>query len=136
MNEEARILSNLKQNLSRIRNAKEVSLPSATPPEGKPGVYMLFFERKLQYVGSSARLGERIKQGLLLGIERHTLIKKLCALKGWNKEKAMDFLKRNSIVKFLVTEDECEAKLMEVALVCIHRPYWNEPLRRLRKLKG
>ncbi|MFQ6068805.1 MAG: GIY-YIG nuclease family protein [Candidatus Bathyarchaeia archaeon] len=40
---------------------------------------MLFFEGKLQYIGSSSNLNQRIRNNLFSGNrESHTLINKLC----------------------------------------------------------
>jgi excinuclease UvrABC nuclease subunit len=76
-----KLIQKLKQNMNRLLATQEVPLSRASPPKS-PGVYMIFFNKELQYIGSSGNLKERIKTNLLSGDrESHTLINKLCTLK-------------------------------------------------------
>jgi excinuclease UvrABC nuclease subunit len=95
---------------------------------------MLFFEGKLQYIGSSGNLNDRIRTTLLSGDrESHTLINKMCELKKWDVKETLKFLKSSSNIKFIVTETEDDAKILEDVLIAIHHPFYNIPLRKLRK---
>jgi len=46
------LIQKLKQNMNRLLDVQEVPLSKASPPKS-PGVYMIFFDGKLQYIGSS-----------------------------------------------------------------------------------
>ena len=53
---------------------------------------MLFFEGKLQYIGSSGNLNDRIGTTLLSGDRKsHTLINKMCELKNWDVKETLNF---------------------------------------------
>jgi len=95
---------------------------------------MLFFEEKLQYIGSSGNLIERIRTNLLSGNrESHTLINKLCALRGWEVHNVVSWLKHNSKIKFIATETGDDAKILEDFLIAIYHPHFNTPLRKLKQ---
>jgi len=127
------LIKRLRTNLENLREAKETSSTQIKPPKS-PGVYMLFFEGGLQYIGSSGNLYDRIKTNLLSGDrESHTLINKLCELRKWNVPDAVSFLKSNSSVKFAVTKTEDDAKILEDVLIAIYHPFYNTPLRKLKK---
>jgi excinuclease UvrABC nuclease subunit len=128
------LIQKLKQNMNRLLATQEVPLSKASPPKS-PGVYMIYFNGELQYIGSSGNLKERIKTNLLGGDrETHTLINKLCTLKNWNIDEVRNFLKTAATIKFIETETEDDAKILEDVLVAIHHPYYNTPLRKLKKM--
>lgn len=88
----------------------------------------------LQYIGSSGNLYERLKANLLRGDrESHTLINKLCELRKLDVTGVLSFLKSKSSVKLLATETEDDAKILEDVLIAIYNPFYNVPLRRLKK---
>lgn len=127
------LIEKLRKNLQRLRATQETPLSQVRPPKF-PGVYMLFFEGKLQYIGSSGNLNQRIRTNLLSGNrESHTLINKLCDLRRWDVSNAVSFLKFNSNIKLIATETEDEAKILEDVLIAIHHPFYNTPLRKLKK---
>jgi excinuclease UvrABC nuclease subunit len=128
-----KLIQKLKQNMNRLLATQKVPLSKASPPKS-PGVYMIYFNGELQYIGSSGNLKERIKTNLLGGDrESHTLINKLCTLKNWNIDEVRNFLKTAATIKFIDTETEDDAKILEDVLVAIHHPYYNAPLRKLKK---
>jgi hypothetical protein len=119
--------------MNRLLATQEVPLSKASPLNS-PGVYMIFFNEKLQYIGSSGNLKERIKTNLLSGNrEAHTLINKLCTLKNWSKEKAHNFLKTAATIKFIETETEDDAKILEEVLIALYHPFYNMPLKIAKK---
>jgi excinuclease ABC subunit C len=127
------LIQKLKQNVELLMATQEVPLSKAKLPKS-PGVYMLFFEGKLQYIGSSGNLNDRIGTTLLSGDrESHTLINKMCELKKWDVKETLKFLKSFSNIKFIVTETEDDAKILENVLIAIYHPFYNIPLRKLRK---
>lgn len=78
-----KLIETLRKNIEILNTTKPSHLPQVRPPKS-PGVYMLFFEGKLQYIGFSGNIKERIRNNLLNGDrESHTLINKLC----WEKER-------------------------------------------------
>ena len=127
----------LKRDFERIHIAQEIPLSEAKPSKGKPGVYMLFFEGNLQYVGSSKNLYERIRSNLLSGNEKsHTLINKLCKLReNWDERVAKNFLKSSAKIKFVEMDSIERAKILEHILIAIYKPYYNTPLKQLLKEK-
>ena len=127
----------LKRDFERIHIAQEIPLSEAKPSKGKPGVYMLFFEGNLQYVGSSKNLYERIRSNLLSGNEKsHTLINKLCKLReNWDKHKARRFLKSSAKIKFIEVDSVEKAKILEDILIAVYKPYYNKSLKQLLKEK-
>jgi excinuclease UvrABC nuclease subunit len=128
-----KLIQKLKQNMNRLLATQEVPLSKASPPKS-PGVYMIYFNGELQYIGSSGNLKERIKTNLLSGNkESHTLINKLCTLKNWSIDEVRNFLKTAATIKFIDTETEDDAKILEDVLVAIHHPYYNTPLKKLKK---
>lgn len=130
------IIEKLRKNLQSLLVAEEIPLFQVRPPRS-PGVYMLFFEGELQYIGSSGNLNARIRTNLISGNrESHTLINKLCELRRWNTSKAIGFLKSDSNIKFTETETEDNAKILEDVLIAIYHPFYNTPLRRLKKQVG
>ena len=131
------IISALKRDFERIHVAQEMPLSEAKPSKGKPGVYMLFFEGNLQYVGSSKNLYKRIRSNLLSGDEKsHTLINKLCKLReNWDKYKARKFLKSSAKIKFIKTDSVENAKILEGVLIAVYKPYYNKSLKQLLKEK-
>jgi hypothetical protein len=52
------LIQKLKQNMNRLLATQEVPLSKASPPKS-PGVYMIYFNGELQYIGSSGNLKER-----------------------------------------------------------------------------
>jgi hypothetical protein len=127
------LIQKLKQNMNRLLATQEVPLSKASPPKS-PGVYMIFFNGKLQYIGSSGNLKERIKTNLLSGDkEAHTLINKLCTLKNWSIDKAHNFLKTSATIKFIDTNTEDEAKILEDVLIALYHPFYNMPLKIAKK---
>jgi excinuclease UvrABC nuclease subunit len=127
------LIQKLKQNVELLMATQETPLSKARLP-GSPGVYMLFFEGKLQYIGSSGNLNDRIRTNLLSGNRKsHTLINKLCELRNWDETKTLNFLKSTSNVKFIATETEDDAKILEDVLIALHHPLYNIPLRKLKK---
>ena len=44
------LIQKLKQNMNRLLATQEVPLAKASPPKS-PGVYMIYFDIKLQYIG-------------------------------------------------------------------------------------
>jgi hypothetical protein len=127
------LIQKLKQNMNRLLATQEVPLSKASPPKS-PGVYMIFFNGKLQYIGSSENLKERIKTNLLSGDkEAHTLINKLCTLKNWSIDKAHNFLKTSATIKFIDTNTEDEAKILEDVLIALYHPFYNMPLKIAKK---
>jgi hypothetical protein len=126
------LIERLKRNLQCLLATKEVPLSQVKPPKS-PGVYMLFFEEKLQYIGSSGNLNERIRANLLGGNrESHTLINKLCKLRKWSVPKVLSFLKFHAHIKFIETETEDDARILEDALISIFHPLYNTPLKKLK----
>jgi excinuclease UvrABC nuclease subunit len=139
MSEHETLLSNLikklKRNLKDFEASEKNFLSQVRPPK-LPGVYMLFFEAKLQYIGSSGNLHKRLRTNLLSGDrESHTLINKLCELRKLDVTSVLSFLKSNSNVKILATETEDDAKILEDFLIAIYHPFYNVPLRKLKELK-
>jgi len=129
------LIETLRKNIQSLSTTKETPLLQVRPPKS-PGVYMVFFERKLQYVGSSGNLNERLRNNLLRGNrESHTLINKLCELRGWNVSNTVSFLKSDSNIKLIATETEDDAKILEDVLIAIYHPFYNIPLRKLKKKK-
>jgi hypothetical protein len=127
------LIQKLKQNIERLLTTQEVPLSKVSLPKS-PGVYMIFFNGKLQYIGSSGNLKERIKTNLLSGDrEAHTLINKLCTLKNWSIDKAHNFLKTAATIKFIETDTEDEAKILEDVLIAIYHPFYNMPLKIAKK---
>jgi|GEM_PF-656666 len=128
-----KLIQKLKQNMNRLLATQEVPLSKASPPKS-PGVYMIFFNGKLQYIGSSGNLKERIKTNLLSGNkEAHTLINKLCTLKNWSIDEVRNFLKTAATIRFIDTETEDDAKILEDVLVAIYHPFYNMPLKIAKK---
>jgi excinuclease UvrABC nuclease subunit len=128
------LIEKLKRNLKDLE-ASEKNLLSRVRPPKLPGVYMLFFETKLQYIGSSGNLHERLRTNLLSGDrESHTLINKLCELRKLDVTSVLSFLKSNSSVRLVATETEDDAKILEDVLIAIYHPFYNIPLRKLKKL--
>jgi len=127
------LIERLRKNLQSLIAVQEFPL-SQVRPSKSPGVYMLFFEGELQYIGSSGNLNQRIRGNLLSGNrESHTLINKLCVLRKWNVSKAVSFLKSNSTIKLKGTDSEDDAKILEDILIAIYHPFYNTPLRKLKK---
>jgi hypothetical protein len=127
------LIQKLKQNIERLLTTQEVPLSKVSLPKS-PGVYMIFFNGKLQYIGSSGNLKERIKTNLLSGDkEAHTLINKLCTLKNWSIDKAHNFLKTSATIKFIDTDTEDEAKILEDVLIALYHPFYNMPLKIAKK---
>jgi len=127
------LMGKLRKNLQCLMAAEETPL-SQIKPSKSPGVYMLSFEGELQYIGSSGNLNERIRSNMLSGNrESHTLINKLCELRKWSVPEAVGFLKSNSKIKLTQTETEDDAKIVEDFLIAIHHPFFNTPLRKLKK---
>jgi hypothetical protein len=127
------LIQKLKQNMNRLLATKEVPLSKALLPRS-PGVYMIFFNGKLQYIGSSGNLKERINTNLLSGDrEAHTLINKLCTLKNWSIDKAHNFLKTAATIKFIETKTEDDAKILEDVLIALYHPFYNMPLKIAKK---
>jgi excinuclease UvrABC nuclease subunit len=127
-----KIVETLISNVNRFEDITSVSLIQAKPPK-KPGVYMVFFEEKLQYIGSSTNLHERIRTNLVSGDRQaHTLINKLCKLKNWTETETHAFLKDNSTIKFVDTASEDDAKILEDVLIAVHHPFYNTPLRKMQ----
>lgn len=84
----------LKLNKDRLEGSREIPLTRAKPTKNLPGVYMIFFEEKLQYIGSSGNLFARIRNDLINGNrESHTLINKLCFLRGLETKDVVNWLK-------------------------------------------
>lgn len=127
------LIEKLRKNLQGLMAAQETPLFQVRPSKS-PGVYMLFFEEKLQYVGSSENLNRRIRTNLLSGNRKsHTLLNKLCELRKWSVSEAVSFLKSNSNIKLIETETEDDAKILEDFLIAIYHPFYNTPLRKLKK---
>jgi excinuclease UvrABC nuclease subunit len=118
------LIQKLKQNIELLMATQEVPLSKVELPKS-PGVYMIFFEGKLQYIGSSGNLNHRIKTTLLSGDRKsHTLINKLCELRNWDLAKTRSFLKSSSNIKFVVTKTEDDAKILEDVLIAIYHPFY------------
>jgi len=127
------LICTLKRNMELLMASQEAPLSDVKLPKS-PGVYMLFFEGKLQYVGSSGNLNERIGTTLLRGDRKsHTLINKLCELRNYDVTETLNFLKSYSKIKFITTETEDDAKILEQVLIAIYHPLYNIPLRKLKK---
>lgn len=128
------LVGRLKLNLGRLENLREVPLVDAKPAKRCPGVYMISFEGKLQFIGSSGNLFVRIRNSLINGNrESHTLINKLSVLRGLETKDALNWLRQNSRIKFMVTGSEDDARLLEDVMVALMHPYFNTPLRKMRK---
>ncbi len=124
----------LKLNKDKLEDLREISLTEAQPPKRCPGVYLVFFEGKLQYIGSSGNLFVRIRKNLINGNrESHTLVNKLCVLGGLETKDAINWLRRNSRIKFIVTDSDIDAQLLEDVMIALKHPYFNKSLRELRK---
>jgi excinuclease UvrABC nuclease subunit len=54
-------------------------------------------------------------------------------LKNWSIDEVRNFLKTAATIKFIDTETEDDAKILEHVLVAIHHPYYNTPLKKLKK---
>jgi len=127
------LIENLRQNLGKLQGLEEEPLSQASLPKSH-GVYELFFEGELKYVGSSENLDQRIRRNLLSGNRKsHTLINKLCTLRKWEVSDAVSWLKNNSKIKFIETETDDDAKILEDFLIAIYHPHFNTPLRILKK---
>lgn len=127
------LIGKLRKNLQSLIAVQKIPLSQVRPLE-LPGVYMLFFEGELQYIGSSGNLNKRIRTNLISGNRKsHTLINKLCVLKKWDVSKAVNLLKFNSTIKLKETDSEDDAKILEDVLIAIHHPFYNTPLRKLKK---
>jgi excinuclease UvrABC nuclease subunit len=128
------LIQKLKQNRNRILATQEVPLSEVSLPKS-PGVYMIYFDGELQYIGVSGNLKTRIKTNLLSGDRKsHTLINKLCTLKKWDIDEVLEFLKTAATIKFIDTETEDDAKILEDILIAMYHPLYNIPLRKLVKL--
>ena len=128
------LFERLKLNKDRLENLREVPLADAQPSKKCPGVYIIFFEGKLQYIGSSGNLFARIRNNLINGNrESHTLVNKLCVLRGLETKDAINWLRQTSRIKFLGTESEDDARLLEDIMIALNHPYFNKPLKKLRK---
>ena len=128
------LFGRLKLNKDRLENLREVPLADVKPAKKCPGVYIIFFEGKLQYIGSSGNLFARIRNNLINGNrESHTLINKLCVLKGLETKDAVNWLKQDSRIRFMATDSEDDARLLEDVMIALKHPYFNTPLRKLRK---
>lgn len=128
------LFERVRQNMDRLVGLEETPISDSKIFKKSPGVYMLFFEDGLQYVGSSGNLRRRIITNLLAGNEKsHTLINKLCILRKISVANAKKLLKENSKIKSITTETEDDARILEDVLIALHHPIFNEPLRRLKK---
>ena len=128
------LFEKLKLNKDRLENLKDVPLVDSQPTKKCPGVYIIFFEGKLQYIGSSGNLFVRIRNNLINGNrESHTLVNKLCVLRGLETKDAINWLRQNSRIKFMATDSEDDARLLEDVMIALNHPYFNTPLRKLRK---
>ena len=126
------LISNLRKDFQRIHEAPEQPLDDIKLSK-KPGVYMIFFEGKLQYIGSTKDLHTRIKR-LLSGKKRyHTLARKLCEMRCWEESKVSDFLKSKAIIKFIESSCIYRARILENVLIAIYQPTYNKSLRELLK---
>lgn len=128
------LFGRLKLNKDRLEDLREVPLADAQPSKKCPGVYIIFFEGKLQYIGSSGNLFARIRNNLINGNrESHTLVNKLCVLRGLETKDAINWLRQNSRIKFMATDSEDDARLLEDVMIALKQPHFNTPLRKLRK---
>lgn len=100
-----------------------------------PGVYLVYFSDRLQYIGSTNNLSRRIKNDLMNGsTSSHTLVTKLCKIKKAKEFWVITgFLKSNAKIKFVETANEREAKLIEDILILLHDPPYNGTLKRVQK---
>ena len=129
------LIKRVEENLQHLSETKENYLHQVTLPKS-PGVYMLFFDGQLQYIGSSGNLNERIRANLIRGNRNsHTLINKLCELKRWKSQEAVNFLKSNATIKFVKTNTEEDAKVLEDTLISMYHTLYNIPLRKLKKTR-
>jgi len=46
---------------------------------------------------------------------------------------AVSFLKANSNIKFIETQTEDDAKILEDVLIAMYHPFYNTPLRKLKR---
>ena len=119
------LIEKLRQNLDKLLRTEDVSLPQARPPKSA-GVYMLLFEEELQYIGYSGNLSKRIRGDLLSGDRKsHTLINKLHKLRRWGVSVVVRWLKDNARAKFISTDTEYDARILEDFLIAIYHPYFN-----------
>jgi len=127
------LIETLKKNIKSLSVTKITPLSQVKPPKS-PGVYMLFFAGELKYIGSSGNLKKRLRTNLISGNRKsHTLINKLCELKKWDVSTTVSFLRDNAEIKLIATETEDDAKILEEILITIYQPYYNIPLRKLKK---
>lgn len=128
------LLRKLKVNKDRLEESREFPLVDTKPTKKHPGTYMIFFEEKLQYIGSSGNLFIRIRNNLINGNQKsHTLINKLCVLRGLETKDAVNHLIQNSRIQFIPTDSLDDARLLEDTMIALKHPYFNTPLRELRK---
>ncbi|MCJ7633002.1 hypothetical protein MUP77_11505 [Candidatus Bathyarchaeota archaeon] len=123
----------LQRNKDRLEHMREAPLVDAQPTKKSPGVYLLFFEGKLQYIGSAGNLFARIRNNLINGNrDSHTLVNKLCILRGLKTDEARTWLRQNAKITVMATDSEDDARLLEDVMIALKHPYFNTPLRQLR----
>jgi excinuclease UvrABC nuclease subunit len=119
------VASRLRSNYEEIKRAPQVPFSEAKLFY-EPGVYIIYFDGALQYIGSSGSLKERIRSNLLSGDrEAHTLINKLCVTRNWNEKQAKKFLKESGTIRFLHTHNAADAPILEYALIATYSPPLN-----------
>jgi len=108
----------------------DIQLPSS------PGVYLIYLEGCLKYIGSSKNIAQRINTNLLNGNkDSHTLINKLIKVKKMYNYYVKTYL-RESNIKFVETKDVYSAKMLEDILIAIHKPEYNKTLNELVQTKS
>ncbi len=103
----------------------DIQLPSS------PGVYLIYLEGCLKYIGSSKNIAQRINTNLLKGNkDSHTLINKLIKVENMYDYYVKTYL-RDSNIKFVETKDVYSAKILEDILIEIYKPEYNKTLNEL-----
>ncbi len=128
------IFSKISSYLTDLDKLVEWSYYDSVNVPKKPGVYLISFSERLQYIGSTNNLSRRIKNDLMNGsATSHTLVSKLIKTRN---AKAFwlitGFLKSNAKIKFIETDNEKEAKLIEDFLILLYDPPFNETFKSAR----
>lgn len=114
-----------------LNKMAECSLNDIQLPPG-PGVYLIYFEGCLKYIGSSKNIAQRINTNLLNGNkDSHTLINKLIKVIKLPDYYVTTYLRKESNIKFVETKDIYSAKILEDILIAIHKPEYNKILSEL-----
>jgi excinuclease UvrABC nuclease subunit len=125
------IFKEMAEYVENLNKMVEYSISDIQLPPS-PGVYLIYFEGCLKYIGSSKNIAQRINTNLLSGNkDSHTLINKLIKVKKWHDYYVTTYLRRESNIKFVETKDIYSAKILEDILIAIHKPEYNKTLSEL-----